>query len=101
MEESKIEVKMFAGFFLNQELYHALQKSAKWKISRVALSSDDLLEMQNENKNYVGIYLKEPKIAFKSLQQIEISLKKTLQNYLTDTLNHDLHLEIFSKVFVL
>ena len=101
MENNKIEVKMFAGFFLTQDLRRSLYKSSKWKISRVALSSDDLIEMQNENKNYVGIYLKEPKIAFKSLQQIEESLKKTLQNYLPNTLNHDLHLEIFSKVFVL
>lgn len=100
-KKSKPSVKMFAGFVLSSPLRNALSKSTAWKISRVALTSDDLIEVHENSISYIGIYLEEEKVRFKSLQQTEERLKKMLQNYLPDTQAHDLHLQIFPTLFVL
>jgi hypothetical protein len=98
--KAKPSIKIFAGFVQSIPLKHALQKSQPWKISRIALTSDDLLEVRENGITYIGLYLKEDKVRFKSLQQTEERLKKMLQNYLQDIQTHDLHLQIFPTIFV-
>lgn len=100
MTDSFMSVKLFAGFPLKPPLRHDLYKSAVWKISRISLTDEDLIEVQEKNRHYIGMYLNDDKVTFKSLQQTEDQLKNILQKYLPDTLTHDLHIEIFSKLFV-
>ncbi len=96
---AKFQVKLFAGFPLKPDLKEQLNKNAAWRHSRVAITEDDLMEVQEKNHHFIGIYLKEEAVSFKSLQQTEKKLKQMLQNYLTDMPAHDLQLEIFSKLF--
>lgn len=97
---SGMQVKLFAGFALEYSTREKLHKSPTWNISRVALTSDDLVEVHEKNSYYVGHYINEDKTTLKSLQQLEDQLKKMLQNYLPDAPTHDLRIEIFSKLFV-
>ncbi len=101
MTDSGVNVKLFAGFPLKPPLRHELNKNAAWKISRIGYTNDELIEVHEKNRYYVGIYLNDEKVTFKSLQQTEDQLKKMLLKYLPDALTHDLHIEIFSKLFVL
>lgn len=98
---SKIEVKLFAGFYLTPDLIHQLKSNSLWKLSRVAINSEDLIEVHEDKRDYVGIYLKENKTTYNSLKETEKELKNMLQHYLPSVHTHDLHLEIFSKLFVL
>lgn len=95
----KYQAKLFAGFLLKPDLREKLNKSPLWKNSRIAITDNDLIEVQEKNHHYVGIYIKEDAVSFKSLQQTEKKLKEMLQNYLKDTPTHDLQLEILSKLF--
>ena len=96
-----MQLKLFAGFALEYATKMKLYKSPVWNISRVALTSDDLVEVHEKNVYYIGRYINEEKTTLKSLQQLEDELKKMLQNYLPDAPTHDLRIEIFSKLFVL
>lgn len=101
MSDSGMSVKLFAGFALKPPLRHELYKNPAWKISRLAINDGELIEVHEKNRHYIGTYLNEDKVTFKSLQQTEDQLKKMLLKYLPDALTHDLHIEIFSKLFVL
>ncbi|HRD56211.1 MAG TPA: hypothetical protein PLC42_07435 [Parachlamydiaceae bacterium] len=98
---NKTEVKLFAGFFLKPELAAILQKSAEWKTSQVVKAENDLIEIKEGNKRYIGIYLKEKMPAFKTLQQTEKELKKMLLKIASDIATDELQLQVFSKLFVL
>lgn len=98
---SKIESKLFVGFFLNPKMNEALKKSASWKNMQVAKNDEDIIQITEANKYYIGIYLKEKTTTFKTLQQTEKELKKMLIKIVPDITTDELHLQIFSKLFVL
>lgn len=98
-KQSKIDIRLFVGFYLPKDLLYELHNNLDWKLSRVALKDEDLIEVHEEKQAYIGIYLKENIVTYDSLKQTEEQLKMMLKHYLPNS--NDLHLEIFSKLFVL
>ena|ERR1700761_2617710 len=101
--ESKVSVKLFAGYFLNPEIRMHLQRSSAWKQASIAPTKEkahELLEIYFNGKNYIGSYLAEEKVTLVELKKVENDVLTALKKYCPDCDTENMKISIFPQVFV-
>jgi len=100
--DSRVKVKLFAGFFINPDLRREMFTNDKWHMAQIAWKSQEngLEVISFQNKEYVGKYLDSLFLPLTELRDIEEKIRKQLLFHCPAIKQYSIQFYIFPQIFV-
>ena len=100
MNEDRVSIKLFVGFPLTSELRMHLRGSKSWNEAQIQPELLSIVEVQHEQKSFLGRYIETIPLVLKDLRQVEQELKQIVEDFCPKFPSDKLELITFSQVFI-
>lgn len=96
MDETIASIKLFAGFPLTKSLHYHWNRS-----KHLDCPGSSLIEIIHQGVSYIGIGLESDYLLLEQLYQLEVKIKKELEQRCESISLEDCSMHLFGQIFIL